>query len=476
MKTIATYYPDFAKKYLPVLLAGMLVSFAILKGEMLLPTLLIVVAVALLSLVAMAKNLTWGFYLLMFAAFFSTGAARYEPNLPLGLLIDFILVIMFILFFMKEFKGLQWGMLKTPVFFAVGFWMVINCMEIVNPESRSFEAWFYAMRGVSLYLFLTIMIGLLYLRHSKDFNWFINIWFVCSILGTLWGIKQLYIGLDEAEKAWLEIPGNLSTHMLFGRLRVFSFYSDAGQFGASQAHTALVAFILSINEKKTARRVFYWVTAFFAFYGMLISGTRGAFAIPVVGFFAYFFLIRNWKIIITGTVIFGTFLGILKFTFIGQGIYQINRLRTAMNPNDASLMVRVENQKRLANYLDHHILGGGIGSAGYWGQRFSPNTFLANLALDSWYVRIAAEFGYVGLVLYLMVLLIIVVSSIKTIAQTVDPEARNQLIALFCGLAGILVASYGNQVFGQMPTAIMIYVSIVFLAKPENRNVPPAKP
>jgi hypothetical protein len=39
------------------------------------------------------------------------------------------------------------------------------------------------------------------------------------------------------------------------------------------------------------------------------------------------------------------------------------------------------------------------------------------------------------------------------------------MIALFCGLSGILVASYSNQVFGQMPTGIIIYLSIVLLTE-----------
>jgi hypothetical protein len=371
---------------------------------------------------------------------------------------------------MSRFRSIDWSPLKNPTFLAIAGWMVINCMEIVNPESHSFQAWFYAMRGVSLYLFLTVLLGLLCLDFKLDFKWFINIWFTCSMIGTCWGLKQLVIGLDTYEKAWLEIPGNLTTHMLFGRLRVFSFYSDAGQFGASQAHTALVAAILFIDEKVTTRKLFYGITALACTVGMLISGTRGAIIIPVIGCFTYLALIRNFKIIAVGVVVFSILFGLLKFTHVGQGIYQINRLRTALNPNDASLQVRLENQKKLRNYLNVHILGGGIGSAGYWGQRFSPDTFLANLALDSWYVRIAAEFGYIGLALYFIVLLVIILNGLRTIRMAATPSIRSELIALFAGLSGILVASYGNQVFGQMPTGAIIYIAIIFLSQTEKQK------
>ncbi len=452
------------KSYIFVLIVALLVALLIANQGVIIPIAIIGSSFLFVVIFKVVKVMRWGFYLLMIANFFSLGLTRYV-SAPLGLIIDFILLFLFLVYFLKNFKNISWKPLSNPVFIVVSLWMVINILEIANPESRSFEAWFYAMRGVALYFFLTLLVSYLCLKYETDFNWFITLWFIFSMIGTMWGIKQLYIGLDSGEKAWLSVPGNLTTHMLFGKLRVFSFYSDAGQFGASQAHTATVATILAIFEKIKKRKVFYTVTAIVCFYGMLISGTRGAFAIPLIGSFTYLVLIRNFKIIIAGTAILGILFFILKFTFIGQGNYQIQRLRSSLNPNDASLQVRIENQKKLGLYLDKHILGGGVGSGGYWGQRFSPDTFLANLALDSWYVRIAAEYGYVGLILYLAMLLFILYIAFKKFNNEKDMNVKNQRMALFCGLTGILVASYSNQVFGQLPTGILIYISIVFLSQ-----------
>lgn len=458
------------KENLVWIFLSLLTAFLTVKSGMIVPGIIAGGGILFVFIYKIVSDAKWGFYLLVLANFFSVGLTRYI-DLPLGLLIDFILLFLFIVYFFKHFKYSNWKPLMNPVFGVVFGWMLINVLEIVNPEARSFQAWFYAMRGVALYFFLTLLTGYLFLEHKKDFRWFINLWFLFSILGTLWGIKQLFIGLDGAEKAWLNVPGNLSTHLLFGRLRVFSFYSDAGQFGASQAHTALVATILAIFEKSRSRKFFYITTAIFCYYGMLISGTRGAFAIPLIGFFTYLLLIRNFKIVLAGGFMMGIIFFILKFTFIGQGNYQVQRLRSALNPQDASFRVRLENQKKLAVYLDHHLLGGGVGSGGYWGQRFSPNTFLANLALDSWYVRIAAEYGYIILALYISMLLFIVYKAYKQMMQEKDILVKNQLMALFCGLSGILVASYGNQVFGQMPTGIIIYLSIVFLTQNKNASI-----
>lgn len=455
--------------YLTIAIVAMLVGFGVSYSGMIVPGLLVALALFAGFLTLLVKDIRWGFYILMVANFFSVGLTRYI-DLPLGLLIDFILLLIAITFFIINFKSISWKPLRNPVFLMVSGWMLFNILQIVNPEARSFEAWFYAMRGVALYFILTLMMGYLILNHQRDFKWFIFLWLLFSVVGAFWGMKQLFYGLDEGEKAWLNVPGNLTTHLLFGKLRVFSFYSDAGQFGAAQAHAGVVALALGIFQKKWSARILLLSVSLICFYGMLISGTRGAFAIPVVGIFTLLLLIRKFSIVIVGTLIMVSLLFVLKFTFIGQGNYQIQRLRSALDPNDASLQVRLANQKKLASYLDHHLLGGGVGSGGYWGQRFSPNSFLANLALDSWYVRIAAEYGYIGLFFYLTMIFLILYQSLKNINRQIDPDLKFKLIALFAGLAGVLVASYGNQVFGQMPTGVLMYLSIVFLTKKELSN------
>lgn len=44
-----------------------------------------------------------------------------------------------------------------------------------------------------------------------------------------------------------------------------------------------------------------------------------------------------------------------------------------------------------------------------------------------------------------------------------DPWIKAQMAALVSGLFGIMVASYGNAIFGQMPTVIILYVSMAYL-------------
>ena len=124
----------------------------------------------------------------------------------------------------------------------------------------------------------------------------------------------------------------------------------------------------------------------------------------------YLVMSKNFKILITGILLVGGFYYFMAFTQIGQGTYEIRRLRTAFTEGseDASMIVRTENKKKLRVYLADKPFGGGVASAGDWGKRFRPDSILANIATDSFYVRIWSETGIIGLLLFLTFFFILV--------------------------------------------------------------------
>ena len=156
--------------------------------------------------------------------------------------------------------------------------------------------------------------------------------------------------------------------------------------------------------------------------------------------------------------------GLLRFTLIGQSNYQIYRLRTAVRPaQDPSFQVRLANQRLLKTYLANKPFGGGIGSAGNWGRRFTPNTFLAETPTDSWYVRIWAEMGIVGLMVHLIILFYLLIRGSMIVWKLENIELRETMNALLAGIFGIMVASYGNGLYGQMPTNMVVLISYVMI-------------
>jgi hypothetical protein len=271
------------------------------------------------------------------------------------------------------------------------------------------------------------------------------------------------MGVDAWEQGWLN-EGNFKTHVLFGKLRVFSFLSDAGQFGANQAYSGVVASIMVAASRTWKMKLFFLVVALTAFYGMVISGTRGALSIPFTGFALFFLLRKNKTVLTLGVVLLVAIIYFFKFTTIGQGNADIRRMRTAFDPNDASLQVRLDNQRILKSYLSSRPFGGGIGHGGVKAQRFLPNAYLSQIPTDSWYVLIWVEQGIVGLVLHLFILFYILIkASYQIMFKIRDPMNKMVMAALASGMFGVMVASYGNAVLGQMPTNVLIYISMGLL-------------
>ena len=447
-----------------ILILTIFVSFMISKAGLMIGIVLLILPFIFLYLFLLFKNPVIGLFTAITLGFFILGLGRYIPNFQVGLLMDGILFLTFIaLIFNRFYNRIDWTPAKKDVTNLALIWFGYSLLQFFNPEARSKEAWFAGMRGISLYMVLIIPLVLLLIDNRKKMDIFLYIWCTCSLLATFKGIMQKTIGVDPWEKAWLDSGGAI-THIIFGQLRIFSFMSDAGQFGANQGFTGVTFLIISFAEKNFRKKLFYLIVALLGIYGMFISGTRGAIAVPLAGFFLYSFIRKNWYVIGTGLFLLSIVFIFFKYTNIGQNNDQIRRMRSAFDPNDPSLQVRIENQKKLSIYLASRPFGGGIGHAGVKAQKYLPNAFLSNVATDSWYVLIWAEQGIVGLLLHLFILFYVVIKGSYLVMYRIrDPLVQIKMTGMLCGMFGVMVSSYGNAVLGTMPTGVLIYTIMALL-------------
>lgn len=426
----------------------------------------IILAVAPIALIAISilflqPRVT--FITLFVYNYFAMGINRYVPG-PLGLGIDGLLLLTFIGLFIKSYREeVGFARMKNDLSLLALIWYCYALLELFNPIAESRIAWFYAMRGFSLYFFLTVPLTFVIFTKFKDLNLILKLWMVFSVLGVLKGIQQLYFGMDYAEQAWLDNGGAL-THIIWSGLRVFSFFTDAGQYGASMAHSAVVFSILAFAQKSVKWKIALLFVSALCFYGMSISGTRGAMAVPVAGYGMFLLLTKNWRIFIISAIFVSMGLGFLKFTTIGQGNDQIRRMRSAFDTNDASLQTRLNNQKRLKEYLADKPFGAGMGTTGSFGTTYTPHLLASQIPADSWYVAIWIEQGIVGLLLHISILLYCIARGAWIVLfKLKDRQLSLTISAILCGFVGIVGASYGNTVLGQMPTSIISYMSLAFI-------------
>lgn len=444
----------------------MLVSLVLFGTNNLVQGLAVIVSpIMFIVIIAILVKPRIGILAVMFANYFAIGISRYVYQ-PTGLMVDAFLILTVIgVFFSQLNTSVNWKSASRDITYLVLFWMFMTVLQLINPETLSRTAWIYAMRSMAFYSFLIVPLVFWVYDKPKDLISYIDVagWF--TILAVLKGMQQKFIGPDPWEQVWLEIPGNQTTHILFGVIRVFSFFADAGTYGGMMAYFGVLYMILAIHLKVTpGKRFFYVLIAIGSFYAMAISGTRSAVAVPFVGFFVYAFLTKNFKaMFITGIfLLFAVF--ILKYTMIGETYYEVRRMRTIFQTDEPSLKVREENRALFRKYLSTRPFGGGVGSAGNWGLRFTPGTFLAETPTDGWYIQVWVEQGVVGLVYYLfMILYITIKAGYLILFKIKDHNFRFIAIAFLGGAFGILVSSFSASTLGQLPGTIMFFTSMCFI-------------
>src|SRR5690606_14847986 len=157
-------------------------------------------------------------------SFLAIGLIRYIGDVPFGLTVDFSLLLAFLVaLFQKQIKT-DYSKLKNGLVLVTLVWMVYCIAELFNPQAVSSSAWLYAVRGLALYMFLTIPLTLLYANKVADLDRFIKFILIFSVLASIWGLKQFIFGPDQAEINWLNEGKNRNTHVLNGVLRIFSFF------------------------------------------------------------------------------------------------------------------------------------------------------------------------------------------------------------------------------------------------------------
>lgn len=436
------------------------------RNQLLTGMLLLVLPIPLLYLYWVFSSPRIGFISLLYANYFAIGLTRYI-SLPMGLAVDGLLLLTLLAVFLSQFyEKVPWKNAVRDYTILALIWMIMTAFQLLNPEAASRAAWFYAMRSQAFYMMLTFILVYLVFNKPKDFDFFIKLcaWF--TLLAVAKGLIQKFVGVDPWEYQWLLEPGNRTTHWLAGQyLRVFSFFSDAGTYGSSMAYAGVVYTVLGVHAPERRKRYFYLLVALAAIYGMIISGTRSAVAVLLVGYMLYTILSKRVKTMVSmGFVLLLAFL-FLKYTSIGQSNYDIRRMRSVFNKEDASLNVRLDNRRLFKEYLKDKPFGGGVGSSGNWGLRFSPHSFLAQVPTDGWYVQLWAEQGVVGLSFYLLLLFYFLFKSAFLIFfRLKKPGNRYKAVAFLSGMAGLMVSSYTAPSLGQLPNTIVVVTSLALIS------------
>ncbi len=467
LKKLRMYITDNNKKILFFLIAmslSILMAGSIYQYGFLGPLAIMAMAAVGTFIISLFKEPRVAFWVYLGYSFILGFVSKSFLSIPVGIALDGILILTWCSILVNK-NRFNWKNLKNEHVILSLIWFFISFLEIFNPAGGSLIGWFNEFRFTALSWLLVAPLAFLLFNKRKDLNHFILFILFFSAIATLYGVKQLYLGVTNGEQQWLN-AGNDYTHILEGKLRVFSMYSDAGQFGASQAIMAVIALVLASGPFGFMKKVFLAIAALLFLYGMGISGTRGALFALVSGLFYALFLSKNFKLLIIGATFALSGLWVLKYTNIGDEIFQVRRLRSALNPKDASFNVRLENQKKLKFMLKDLPFGAGLGMSGMNGTTYNADKPIANVQPDSYWVKVWVMYGIVGLLIWFSINAYIIGKCSGIVWKLKDPRLKVKMIALTSGTVGCFICSYGNEIMNGMPSSVIMFMSwsFVFIA------------
>ncbi|WP_298651194.1 O-antigen ligase family protein [uncultured Proteiniphilum sp.] len=401
------------------------------------------------------------FFCVITVNYFIMGSIRYIPSLPAGIIMDglLLLTLIFSLFRSRD-RVIDWTGARNLLTLLSGIWLVYCILLVFNPAT-TLDDWAAGVRGLAVYLFIFPLLTAVLLNRYKYLKIFLLLWSVLTLLAVFKALMQKYIGFDPAEQYWLYVTGGSSTHIIFSGIRYFSFFTDAASFGCGMGMSMVVFSITALYIRSKSLRFYYIAVALLAGYGMMISGTRAAIAVPFVGYAFFILLSKQWKIIIPGIVLVACAFVFFKYTYIGHGNTEIRRMRSAFNvTQDASYQLRKANQAEMRVFMKNQPFGIGIGKA----KRAEPGDYMYKLPTDTSLVYVWVETGVVGLALFLLIFLITFVKGLYDVwFQIRNKELRGTLCALLAGLAGMLACAYGNEMLQQFPNGPIVYMCMAFI-------------
>ena len=429
-------------------------------GGFKLAILLLLACIAVPPVLAVVWKTQIGIYILITAAFFLSVGLRLIPQVPIGMSIDLLILLMVIgKVFRMQFNR-DWSPMKSPMTLIIMIWVCYNISEIANPWAASRAAFFYVIRPAVGYLMLYFMIWDT-MKSIKEINYVFNYVLFLGWIAALWGIYQFMFGYLGWEMA--HVIRTDTVHLVFneGRWRSFGPIGSPAQYGILMATMACLAGNSFLYAKGSVRKWILGILFLFYLMAMVYSGTRSSFVILPIFYFVKVMISKNkWMY----ASIVAAIIGMVILAKVPTSNYQIQRIQSIFNASeDKSYQVRAQNRKMIAPWILKHPIGGGLGSTGVWGQRFSPGTFLANFPPDSGLVRVAVELGWIGLIIFLCVYGFAIVKGSKGFWEMKGSKNKDKVESIVCVLPALLLVEWGQEVAGVFPMSLLFWVLLAIL-------------
>lgn len=383
--------------------------------------------------------------------------AFYLYGLPVNMATELLcFLITLTLFLNGRFAGA-----KTLPGILLLLWAFFLLVEVLNPNASSRVASFLAIRGL-IPMILVFFIMYSSVSTKRDVYIFFGGWFALSGCAALYGLYQEFFGLPSHDMAWATydevLYGILFT---WGRMRKFSFFFSPSEFGMLMALAGSAALVVAFFARKQSLRIMAVFACLVCIWAMMYTGSRTSMVLLPVGIGMFALITLNRKVLVAVGVIMVA--GLVMFMRPSSNRVLFVMSTAFQGEDDPSMNVRLQNQERIRSFIISNPIGFGLGSTGYLGAKYSPNTFIGTFPPDSEFVKIAIETGWIGLFLWCAILAILFGYGVNALFKTRDPEWRTLLTVALVIFFMLIVGQYPQEIFFASQALSIIFSAMIGL-------------
>ena len=384
-------------------------------------------------------------------------------SVPLGIIFEIVNFLgLVVLLLRQELKGLN--TLTGKLFL---LWLLVCCIELINPLASSRVAWFFAIRQLLFIIVPFFVIYSVLLTNKNSLRILFTTWISFSVLAAIYTIYQEFFGIPSWNfEPFARNEKLMSLIVTFGRIRKMSFFDGPMTNGMTLAFNAVICMGMAFQKNfRRGNQVSLLVAGLLSAWAMTYTGTRTASVLFVFGMAIYILLNRN-KGLIAGSSIVGVLL--MAYISVTGGGAALHVMTTAFNPDDdPSMIVRYNNQVMLRSYIFRSPIGFGMGSTGSLGSRFSPYTFLGSFPPDSELVRIVIETGLLGLGIYLFMMFSFLRKALDTLSNNTGDSYKNLKMISVAVLFMFLLGQYPQELLNVLPLKVLFAFFLAFISLKE---------
>jgi len=429
---------------------------------------LMVVAVAMIFPLAafVIARPRFGVQLLFVVSVLIIGVKRLDWSIEVGVLIEFLEGVLVLALALSVITRRDAWRFSSPLTPFILLYLPYQVIIAFHPSLPTTYNMIYALRE-PLDNFVPFFAAVYLVRDRQQLRSFLYLWLGLAAFIALYGLKQYYLGLFYWEADWLAVN---PTHLVYNQLRIFSTLGSADALGMHMAVSIVIALGVAFYTSNPKIRLVALALIPIFVVTNLYTLTRGAYLAVLVGVLALALITRH-RAMLLGLVVAAAL--VLGWYQVNQDSLLVARVMTMFSPEeDESYTVRTGYLQQYLPVILNRPFGFGPATSGRQGGVLlasagvdaDPTSSLAGVPTDNYYFRIALENGWVGCLLFILLLVAVIGFGIKVYLTAGDPLIKWVAPAFVAAYVAMAVSSWSNNYFSHPQLKLFFWFSLGVLS------------